>query len=314
MISSQPNQPDQPASTRRPGLGQLVSLPATTQHLVADRHGRGPAVVLLHGQPGSAADWDQVVPLIDRDFTVIVPDRLGYGRTGGSAGGFATNADAVVALLDRLDVPRAVIAGHSWAGGVALAMAQAHPQRVTGLVLISSVGPGERFAWDDRVLAAPLLGETVAALTIGVTGRLLGARRVQDLTAQRLGGRARQTVEVLTSVTGARTGAAAWRSFVVEQRALLRETDGLGAALRRINVPVTVLHGGADHLVPVALAEKLAAAIPGADLEIVAGANHLLPHRYPAAVAKAVAGVAARRGATGRARGLDSQEATNGER
>ena len=68
-----------------------------------------------------------------------------------------------------------MIAGHSWAGGVALAFAQAYPGRAAGLVLISSVGPGERFAWDDRLLAAPVLGETVAALTIGVTGRLLGS-------------------------------------------------------------------------------------------------------------------------------------------
>ena len=63
-------------------------------------------MVLLHGQPGSADDWDHVIPLIEGDFTVVVPDRLGYGRTGGEAGGYAANADALAGLLDRLDSGR----------------------------------------------------------------------------------------------------------------------------------------------------------------------------------------------------------------
>jgi pimeloyl-ACP methyl ester carboxylesterase len=319
-LARQPNAVTATATATYAGTaGRLLAgpaaAPAVQSGLVADRHGQGPAVVLLHGQPGSADDWDHVVPLIDGDFTVIVPDRLGYGRTGGVAGGFVANARALATLLDRLEISSAVIAGHSWAGGVALAFAQAYPARVTGLVLISSVGPGERFAWDDRLLAAPLLGETVAALTIGVTGRLLGRRRVQDLAARRLGARPRQAVDILTSVTGARSGAAAWRSFVVEQRALLRETDGLGAHLHRINVPATVVHGRADHLIPVALAENLAAAIPGADLTVIAGANHLLPQRYPDAVAGAVRAVAARRRTASLDEPrLDGEKAAHGER
>lgn len=309
-----------PATINGGPAARPTSPPAERWNLVADRHGDGPAVVLLHGQPGSAGDWDLVIPLIERDFTVVVPDRLGYGRTGGEAGGFVANADALADLLDRLDIGAAVIAGHSWAGGVALAFARAYPARVAGLVLVASVGPGERFAWDDRLLAAPVLGETVAALTIGITARLLARQRVQDLAARRLGGRPRQAVDILTSVTSARTGAAAWRSFVVEQRALLREAEQLGAALAQITVPATVLHGSADHLVPVEMAENLAAAIRGAKLEVIAGANHLLPRRYPAEVADAVRAVAARGGVARRDEpdlsdvlDLDGEEAANGE-
>jgi pimeloyl-ACP methyl ester carboxylesterase len=271
-----------------------VALPVARRGLVADRYGRGPAVVLLHGQPGSAGDWDHVVTDLRREFTVVVPDRLGYGRTGGAAGGFVANAEALDALLDRFDIPRAVIAGHSWGGGAALAFAQAYPERVSGMVLVSSVGPGERFRWDDRILAAPIVGEALAALTIGAAGRVLASGRVQGVAERRLGSRAREAVNALTSVTGAATGAAVWRSFVTEQRALLRETDSLGAAIRRLAVPTVVVHGSADHVVPVALARQLAGAIPGADLKVVAGANHLLPHRYPVAVAEAVRDVAAR--------------------
>jgi pimeloyl-ACP methyl ester carboxylesterase len=277
---------------------------------VADRYGDGPAVVLLHGQPGSAGDWNHVVPHLSRDFTLVVPDRLGYGRTGGGAGGFSANAEAVAALLDRLEIRRALLAGHSWGGGAALAFAEAYPERVTGLALISSVGPGERFGLDDRLLAAPVLGEALAALTIGVAGRLLASSWVQGLARRRLSGRAREAVGVLTSLTGAHTGAAVWRSFVVEQRALLYETDGLGATIQRVAVPTTIVHGSADHVVPVGLAEQLAAAIPGAHLVVVAGANHLVPHRYPSVVAGAVRQVASRAEVSGR---LNGEETAHGE-
>ena len=104
----------------------------TFGHLAADRHGNGegPAVILLHGQPGSAADWDAVVPLLAPDFTVVVPDRPGYGRTGGPARGFAGNATAVLDLLDHMGIARAIAVGHSWGGGVALAVAEVAPVRV----------------------------------------------------------------------------------------------------------------------------------------------------------------------------------------
>ncbi|MST32634.1 alpha/beta fold hydrolase, partial [Acidimicrobiaceae bacterium USS-CC1] len=66
--------------------------------------GEGPVVVLLHGQPGTSADWSAVVPLLADRFRVLAPDRPGYGRTAGPAAGFAGNAEAVLAHLDRAGV------------------------------------------------------------------------------------------------------------------------------------------------------------------------------------------------------------------
>ncbi|HET6875527.1 MAG TPA: alpha/beta hydrolase, partial [Acidimicrobiales bacterium] len=123
----------------------------------------GAAVLLLHGQPGTAGDWQRVAGLLEDRYTVVVPDRPGYGATGGRATGFAGNARATADLLDRLGIERTVMVGHSWAGGVALAAARDYPDRVAGLVLVSSVGPGEHLGWDDRLLAAPVIGETLAA-------------------------------------------------------------------------------------------------------------------------------------------------------
>src|SRR5207253_1338960 len=134
------------------------------RQLAAGDVGEGPAVVLIHGQPGSGADWSRVVERLQDDFRVVTPDRPGYGDTGGPAGGMVDNADAIVSLLDRLDIEAATVVGHSWGGGVALLLAHRHPDRVRGLVLVASIGPLFRPSPLDRLLALPALGPV---LTVG---------------------------------------------------------------------------------------------------------------------------------------------------
>lgn len=256
--------------------------------------GEGPAVVLLHGQPGTAGDWQWVAPRLDDRYRVVVPDRPGYGRTGGTATGFHGNAEAVVALLDRFEVDRAVLVGHSWAGGVVLAAASNSPDRVAGMVLVSSVGPGEHIGWDDRLLAAPVLGEAIAAATIGGLGLVLGRSRVQKFLNDHLDGRAAEAVEAMTRLTLG--GSGVWHAFVTEQRALLLELDDLARGLGAMDIPAVVLHGRNDRLVPPSVAEHVAATLPDASLQLLYGVGHLIPHDRPAAVAAAVDQVASRAG------------------
>lgn len=243
-------------------------------------------VVLLHGQPGTGSDWQRVVPLLQPEFTVVVPDRPGYGATGGPATGFVGNAASLAGLLDRLGMPRAVVVGHSWAGGVAQAFAVHHRERVSGLVLVSSVAPGERVTWDDRVLAAPVAGELIAAGALGGMGLVLANRRLQDLASRHLPPRARDAMVALTRLTGSRS--AVWRSFVAEQRALLDELDGLAAGLGTVEAPTAIVYGDADHIVGPSTGAALQRAIPGARSHVLAGAGHRLPHDRPEAVAAAV--------------------------
>jgi pimeloyl-ACP methyl ester carboxylesterase len=267
---------------------------------VYDRQGAGPAVVLLHGQPGSAADWQWLAPKLADEFCVLVPDRPGYGRTAGDAVGFDGNARSLVALLDAAGTDRAVVVGHSWAGGAALAAAERYPERVAGLVLVASVGPGDRPGWEDRLLAAPMAGDIIAVLTIGLPGRLLGSARVQQAVDRRLHGQALDVVRALAWLTGARTGTRVWRSFVIEQRALLSELPRLEPGLADISAPTQVVNGESDRIVPVAVGYHLARAIPGAGHTVIPHAGHLLPHDHPGVIADAVRQVWARADYTAR--------------
>ncbi len=117
--------------------------------------------MLLHGQPGSASDWQQVTDLLPGGLVTVALDRPGYGASRQAAGGFAANARAILAELDARGIERAVLVGHSFGGGVALALAQLAPERVEALVLLASVGPDCLTGW-DRLLAAPVAGEVCA--------------------------------------------------------------------------------------------------------------------------------------------------------
>ncbi len=161
---------------------------------------------------------------------------------------------------------------------------------------MSSVGPGAPATWDDRLLATPILGEVVAAVTIGATGRLLGIDRVQSLADRRLAGRTLEAVRALTRLTGAGTGSRVWQSFVTEQRSLLAELHLLAPALGTLDIPVAVLHGSADRVVPPSVAAMLTSTIPGADRNVLPGAHHLLPLDHPEEVVEAVRPVDARAG------------------
>src|SRR4051812_49524817 len=86
--------------------------------LVAAAGGEGDPVLLLHGQPGSGSDWVPVIrELRRRGVPLLVPDRPGYGLTGGPAGGFFENADALGSILGPVGVAPGGLLGPRRGGG-----------------------------------------------------------------------------------------------------------------------------------------------------------------------------------------------------
>lgn len=244
----------------------------------ASLSGSGPVVVLLHGQPGSARDWDLVLPLLD-GLSTLVPDRPGYDGT--PAQGFLGNARAVVDLLDQNGIDRAVLCGYSWGGGAALATALIAPSRVAGLTLIGSVGVRGSITRGDRLLANPLVHWVFEALM------RLGGRRLAGLSSLTTGSvLGREEARVGDDLHGARRGPV-WRSFHREQQALVRETTQIERRLGRIAVPAVLLGGTRDTAVPLKAVRSLAAALPDAVVREVE-AGHLMTLEAPQAVAAAI--------------------------
>ena len=164
-----------------------------------------------------------------------------------------------------------LVAGHSWGAGVALAMAQHYPERVSAVALICPVTPEDRLGRLDRALAA--------------AGR--AADRPGGLPRSRRGARQRRLRRRLESALPGSDPqrwsdvTRAWRSFWVEQRALL---DDLPALNEELSVPATVVIGARDHVTDPAAGRRYAAAV-GARLVEVPDAGHLLPMQRPEEVA-----------------------------
>jgi pimeloyl-ACP methyl ester carboxylesterase len=231
-----------------------------------------PAAILLHGQPAGPYRFARLVRELGEGWDLVAPSRPGYGANPAPATGFRGNAEAALRELDARGIERAAVVGHSWAGGVALALALDHPDRVSHLVLAASVGPHAVIAI-DRFLARPRAG----AWTVRTAYRLGGAwatERVRRENWPDLDEAGRREFEALVDATAARGGG--WDTFYVEQVALIEELPDLDARLADITVPTTVIHGTRDLIVPRRTARGLAAQIPGATLDWVKGAGHEL--------------------------------------
>jgi uncharacterized protein (TIRG00374 family) len=244
-------------------------------------------LVLLHGQPGSPADWDQVAERLPAQLHAIAADRPGYGANPLPAGGFAANAHAVIAGLNARRIDRAVLIGHSYGGGIAVAAAKAAPDRVEAVVLLASVGPGCINIW-DKMLAVPATGPVCAFIAWKITPWIARAR----LAAARWSctRSLRPYEHVNWQVWGYADNASGtlWRTFLIEQRALLREVIELERALPSIAVPVLVIADPQDAIVPARTARLLAETLPDARLRLISGGGHHLPRRAPSAVAHAI--------------------------
>ena len=246
-------------------------------------HGGGAPVVLLHCQPGDSHDWDLVVDHLDGRARALVPDRPGYGRTGEPAGGIARNTDAVLGLLDAAGIDQATVAGFSWGGAVALDLAQRHPDRLRALVLVSSVGGTGSIDDLDRLLGAPVIGPLLSlgglvALRVDRIRRLLGPRHApaDPVALDRLpDGWLRS-----------------WRSFVIEERALLEELPAITASLGRTQVPAVVMLGELDRVVRPRSQEAMASELPRAEVLRIPGCGHLLTREVPHLVADVIAAAA----------------------
>jgi pimeloyl-ACP methyl ester carboxylesterase len=264
--------------------------------LSATDRGQGPVVLAVHGQPGSAEDWDPVVAQLAADHRVLVPDRPGYGRTGGDTLGMAANADVLADFLEEKVAVPAVIVGHSYGGGIAALLGLRHPDVVSGLVLVGSVGRADSVNVLDHVLALPWAGEVLTAAGLLSFGSLLP--RLRGLVTH-VPGRRLAWLEANIPDRGLRgdnrgTSSQIRRSFVAEQRALVREIVDVESALAHITVPTVVVSGAWDVVVPPSVAETIATDVAGAELVTVPRAGHFVPRDAPQVVAAAVRRVEAR--------------------
>lgn len=262
-------------------------------HTYRTGRGGGVPLVLMHGFPLDHRMWDDVVGLLPGDRTVVALDLPGLGASPsgedvaqalGSAAGPAleTTADAVAATLRTAGIDRAVVAGLSMGGYVAMALVERHRDLVAGLGLLdtkSTADGDEARANRLRVATAVLADGTVDAV-LGMRRALLGETSLvlrPDLV-DRLDGWIRSQGPA----------GVAW-----SQRAMAGRGDRTGV-LAGFDGPALVVVGAEDSLAPLADAQHLAATLPDASLTVVPRAGHMTSIENPEPVAAALDALALR--------------------
>ena len=240
-------------------------------------------VLLLHGQPGAAADWEHVRASIGNAPRTLAFDRPGWDGSS-AARDLAGNARAARMVLDRLGVARATVVGHSLGAAVAAWLAWSSPERVGRLVLVAPAASLDSLGPVDYLLATPLVGALASVGMMAGSGLVLRAGPVRRwvVEATALDDR------YLRSAGRVLLAPSAWRSFVREQRFLVRDLPVLERRLGEISAPTTIVAGAADRVVPIAAARRLAGQIRGAELVEIERAGHLVHLHHAGEVARAI--------------------------
>ena len=258
--------------------------------------GRAVAVLFIHGQPGLGSDFDSVAELLGQRYTVLAPDRPGYGSGLVSPVSMRENVEVLAGLLDQRRQSGVIVVGHSFGGGLALLLAHHRPDLVAGLVLAASVGNARELGNMDRLLALPIVGDVLVAGGLGAAGTILPVIRAPASLAP---GRLGRWLTVSLPDSSFRKAAARkqlWKSVVAEQRTLMSEIGDIDEALRHISVPTEVVAGTWDIMIGPEVAAHIAASVHGAELVLVPGTGHFLTRDAPAVLAGAVRRVSERAG------------------
>lgn len=234
----------------------------------------GPAVVLLQGASGGAANWYRIIGPLSRRCRVLALDLPGFGLSGpaaptGPLGGYV--AGVVGEWLSRIGVDRCTVVGTSFGGLAALRLAQQQPGRVDRLVLLDAVGLGRDLPVLVKLACVPLLGPALLrpsrAGTRWLLDHVLTSRRLPPEHAAAL-------VDYL--LWSARAG-----DIRVLARAMAEFCDFGGqrevlsdAELSALRPPTLVLWGAEDRFLPEAHGTRAAALIPRSAFLRIEGAGH----------------------------------------
>ncbi len=239
--------------------------------------GEGPVLLLIHGMAGEFRNWQAVIEPLARHHTVIAPDLPGHGESAPGSGDYSLGALAAGLrdLLAALGHDRATLVGHSLGGGIAMQFAYQFPEVTERLVLVSSGGLGPEVSPVLRAAALPGADRFIAttagpARTVGsAVGRglnLVGLRPNADVAEVGRG------YASLADPDRRAAFLATLRSVVGTSGQRVHAGDRLYLAG---GVPVLIIWGARDPIIPAHHGEHAQELMPGSRLEIFAGVGHL---------------------------------------
>jgi haloalkane dehalogenase len=284
-------------STIEPGVNEHSVYHAGGSLHVLDHPGEEPAIVLMHGFPDDHRIYDKLVSLLSPR-RVVVFDWLGYGRSDRTEKVGASTEEhgsELRAVLDGLGITRAVLVGHDASGPDAVAFAVAHPERVAHLVLLNTIfghRPSLKLPEMIRLLADPAFTPLADAMIDDEAQRLwLLQHTATQWGMDALDPQGIAVRSILPQFFGDADqpdAISAIRAWTAELFDALDDQDALieSGALRRLDVPVSVIFGEKDRYLTATLGAEIAALFTEPSVHVVQDAGHWPQHDQPEVVAE----------------------------
>lgn len=221
--------------------------------------GEGPPLLLVHGVAMRAADLAPFFSSLSRRHRVYAPDLLGFGESDAPRNAdysIATQTDMVRGFMDAIHLQRADVAGLSMGGWISLKLAAEHPERVARLALVSSAGLGYESTLTESSFSATTVEEQRRSFAL--QSDLLP--RLPDFILRDFLRHSKEKREITR---------ASMRSMLTRPDLVM---DG---KLARVRMPVLILHGTSDRIVPFPVALRMKRQLPQARLVPLRGCGHL---------------------------------------
>jgi pimeloyl-ACP methyl ester carboxylesterase len=257
----------------------------------------GRLILLLHGFLASSFSWREVIEPLSPLDTVIAFDRPAFGLTERPLNWEGENpytpeaqADLVIALIDQLGFDRAILVGNSAGGTVAMFTALRYPDRVQSLVLVDAAiyTGGGAPDWAKPLLGLPQARRLGPFLLRNFFNQQTGSVQDNALLTSAWHEPEKVTPEILAGYSRS-FQVAGWERALWEFTLASRDLK-LSERLEELQLPVLVITGDDDRIVPTAESIRLAQEISGAQLVVIPNCGHVPHEECPQAFLEAVQG------------------------
>jgi pimeloyl-ACP methyl ester carboxylesterase len=261
---------------------RAVKTPQGLLRLAVKEQGHGRPILLLHGLGTSGYTWRSIAPELAKSHRVIALDLRGFGASDKPLDehySIVDQARAVEAFIEQENLHDLTIAGHSFGGGVTLALAlklgHERPSRIRNLILIDSIAYRQPLPVFFRLLKVPMLAElsmTLVPPEIQATQALRIAYHDQDKIS------ARAIAEYASPLY---SSAAKHALAQTVDHIIPDDIDDISERYKTLKLPTLIIWCDADKIVPVALGHRLHENISSAELTVLAECGHLPQEEKP---------------------------------
>lgn len=283
LVPIPPLEGTQPPQSLADADSQFIEIDGLIVHLKTAGQDE-PVFLLLHGFGASLYSWQEVMEPISRLGRVIAYDRPAFGLTerplnwdGPNPYSPEAQVAMAISLLDHFGVQRAILVGNSAGGTVAMRVALAHPDRVSALVLVDPAvyNSGGAPAWARPLLATPQMRRLGPLFVRQIQTRGPELLNLAWHDPSRI---KEETILLYKKALMVENWDTALWEFTLANRA-----TNLAEDLSRLTLPVLVITGDDDRIVPTADSVRLAGELPDASLVVIDSAGHVPHEEQPAA-------------------------------